>query len=203
MSGQANFSYEHGGHDMQPLTNDRYMLHLAAWLDSMDMDRGDTGFDSQAKLCSITPETVTEHPLLAPRLEKLYEKWRASTSNPSLRLSLGDRPGGVSIPRRQSSVRFCKRISSCGAPGRGSRVASVGEAALVSCGVWRSLHEAGVRDGSRPVGRCLRDQGGALAERQAAGQRTHPSPHGRAVAGESWNSETYHRHWNSDGARKL
>ena len=34
--GQANLGFEHGGHDMQPRTDDRYMLHLAAWLDSMD-----------------------------------------------------------------------------------------------------------------------------------------------------------------------
>ena len=82
VSGQANLSFEHGGHDMQPRTNDRDMLHLAAWLDPMDQRKGDAGLDSQPKLCGITPETVLEHSLLAPRLEKLYEKSRAS--NPTL-----------------------------------------------------------------------------------------------------------------------
>ena len=36
--GQACLAFEFGGHDMQPRTNDRYLLHLAAWLESMEDD---------------------------------------------------------------------------------------------------------------------------------------------------------------------
>ena len=50
-------------------TNDRHMLHLAAWLNSMDQDKGDAGLDSQPMLCGSTPEAVLEHPLLAPQLD--------------------------------------------------------------------------------------------------------------------------------------
>ena len=33
---QASLGFEHGGHDMQEKTGDRYLLHLAAWLDAME-----------------------------------------------------------------------------------------------------------------------------------------------------------------------
>ena len=36
--GQACLALEFGGHDMQPRTDDRYLLHLAAWLESMEDD---------------------------------------------------------------------------------------------------------------------------------------------------------------------
>ena len=36
--GQACLSFQHGGHDMQPRAPDRYLYHLAAWLDSVEDD---------------------------------------------------------------------------------------------------------------------------------------------------------------------
>ena len=30
--------FEHGGHDMQPRSDDRFLLHLAAWLESIEDD---------------------------------------------------------------------------------------------------------------------------------------------------------------------
>ena len=36
--GQACLAFDFGGHDMQPRTDDRYLLHLAAWLESMEDD---------------------------------------------------------------------------------------------------------------------------------------------------------------------
>ena len=38
--GQACLSFQHGGHDMQPRAPDRYLYHLAAWLDSIEDDDG-------------------------------------------------------------------------------------------------------------------------------------------------------------------
>ena len=35
---QACLGFDHGGHDMQPRSEDRYLFHLAAWLEAMDED---------------------------------------------------------------------------------------------------------------------------------------------------------------------
>ena len=85
---QASLGFEHGGHDMQEKTSDRYLLHLAAWLDAME----ELNFDCSAeeskaqhhppKIERITRETVLGHPLLAPRLAEIYDKARAR--NPTL-----------------------------------------------------------------------------------------------------------------------
>ena len=81
--GQACLSFEHGGHDMQPRSGDRYLLHLAAWLESMEDDEAPGGsphaMDGSTRtftLCKITRDAVLAHPLLAPRLEHLYARAR-------------------------------------------------------------------------------------------------------------------------------
>ena len=68
--GQARLSFEHGGHDMEPRSEDRYLLHLAAWLDSMEEAPAE-GDECNHGLSKITRRTVLEHPLLGPRLERL------------------------------------------------------------------------------------------------------------------------------------
>ena len=96
---------------MQPRSDDRFILYLAAWLEAMEEEddqaevgRGvlmPAGVPSRAeprespagqkerKLSRITPRAVLDHPLLAPRLERLYSKAReqaskqASTFGPS------------------------------------------------------------------------------------------------------------------------
>ena len=69
---------------MQPRSGDRYLLYLAAWLESMDDDDEDTS-TSDGQLLHIeriTRKSVLEHPLLAPRLDEIYEK--ARSQNPTL-----------------------------------------------------------------------------------------------------------------------
>ena len=69
---------------MQPRSGDRYLLYLAAWLESMDDDEGDTS-TSDGQLLHIeriTRKSVLEHPLLATRLDEIYEK--ARSQNPTL-----------------------------------------------------------------------------------------------------------------------
>ena len=89
---QAKLSFQHGGHDLQPRTDDRYLLHLAAWLDSIEEDdvaddslSGSVAVsDTPTPLENITRKTVLEHPILAPRLDALYEKARGQKEqNPS------------------------------------------------------------------------------------------------------------------------
>ena len=48
---QASLGFEHGGHDMQEKTSDRYLLHLAAWLDAME----EPGLDSSAERVDALP----------------------------------------------------------------------------------------------------------------------------------------------------
>ena len=64
---------------MQPRADDRILLHLAAWLDSMDDEQV---VDNSSSLQGINRNTVWEHPLLAPHLDELYEKSRVA--NPTL-----------------------------------------------------------------------------------------------------------------------
>ena len=97
---QACLHFDDGGHDMQPRSDDRFILYLAAWLEAIeeeDDDRTDTGQDihlpvgvprrashKERKLSRITRRAVLEHPLLAPRLEQLYSKARElNTSLPN------------------------------------------------------------------------------------------------------------------------
>ena len=42
--GQACLAFEFGGHDMQPRTDDRHLLRLAAWLESMEDDSAAAGW---------------------------------------------------------------------------------------------------------------------------------------------------------------
>ena len=141
---QACLGFDYGGHDMQPRTDDRSLLHLAAWLDSIEHFEDDSGLTDStehvnaaevstssaarcqvgnlttaplddaaasqpatpadasdrgsrtltgesARACvfssdppgtdkrtleTITRRTVLKHPLLAPRLDELYQKAR-------------------------------------------------------------------------------------------------------------------------------
>ena len=77
--GQACFGFEHGGHDMQPRSDDRYLPHLAAWLESIEDD--DTPDPRSFALCKITRSTLLEHTVLAPRLEQLYARAREQIEN--------------------------------------------------------------------------------------------------------------------------
>ena len=84
---------------MQPRSDDRFILYLAAWLEAIEEEEGDdadeeggvhipVGVPSRAerhesparqkerKVCRITRRPVFEHPLLAPRFEQLYSKAR-------------------------------------------------------------------------------------------------------------------------------
>ena len=76
--GQACLSFEHGGHDMQPRSDDRYLLHLAAWLESIEDDEAPAvgAPERTFVLSKITRGAVLEHPLLAPRLAHLYARAR-------------------------------------------------------------------------------------------------------------------------------
>ena len=82
--GQACLSFDHGGHDMQPRSSDRYLLYLAAWLESIDDDEDATSACDNPLLHieRITRKLVLEHPLLAPLLDEIYEK--ARLQNPTL-----------------------------------------------------------------------------------------------------------------------
>ena len=82
--GQACLSFDHGGHDMQPRSSDRYLLHLAAWLESIDDDEYATSACDNPLLHieRITRNSVLERPLLAPRLDDIYEM--ARSQNPTL-----------------------------------------------------------------------------------------------------------------------
>ena len=82
--GQACLSFDHGGHDMQPRSGDRYLLYLAAWLELMDDDEGEasTSEGQQHLIERKTRKSILEHPLLAPRLDELYAKVRLQ--NPTL-----------------------------------------------------------------------------------------------------------------------
>ena len=74
--GQACLAFEFGGHDMQPRTDDRYLLHLAAWLESMEDEDSAAAPVEMAPIAKITRRAVLEHPRLAPRLEHLYARAR-------------------------------------------------------------------------------------------------------------------------------
>ena len=74
--GQACLAFEFGGHDMQPRIDDRYLLHLAAWLESMEDEDSAAAPVEMAPIAKITRRAVLEHPRLAPRLEHLYAQAR-------------------------------------------------------------------------------------------------------------------------------
>ena len=104
--GQACLSFEHGGHDMQPRSDDRYLLHLAAWLESIEDDEAPAvGAPDGARtfvLGKITRSAVLDHPLLAPRLAHLYARAREQnvTLLPSKSLSTKARAG------REAQIHF-------------------------------------------------------------------------------------------------
>ena len=77
--GQASLGFDYGGHDMLGLADDRYLLHLAAWLDSMEeLDAESIPEETTGglQLSRITRKAILEHPRLAPRMEELYSKAR-------------------------------------------------------------------------------------------------------------------------------
>ena len=83
--GQAFLSIDHGGHDMQPRSDDRNLLHLAAWLESMEDDEAPDGpphaMDGGTRtfaFCNVTRDAVLGHPSLAPRLESTCTLARVS-----------------------------------------------------------------------------------------------------------------------------
>ena len=69
---------------MQPRSSDRYLLYLVAWLESIDDDEDATSACDNPLLHieRITRKSVLEHPLLAPRLDDIYEM--ARLQNPTL-----------------------------------------------------------------------------------------------------------------------
>ena len=106
--GQACLGFDHGGHDMQPRSSDRYLLYLAAWLESMDDDEDAPSACNNKSIERITRKSVLEHPLLAPRLDEIYEK--ARTQNPTLPSTLEKFVNGTLDGERDSALIVNGRV---------------------------------------------------------------------------------------------
>ena len=55
--GQACLDFAHGGHDMLPRSEDRYLLYFAAWLEAMD-EGGDEDRPESLKISAIQMDTT-------------------------------------------------------------------------------------------------------------------------------------------------
>ena len=99
-----------GGHDMQPRSSDRHLIYLAAWLESIDDDEDATSACDNPLLHieRITRKSVLGHPLLAPRLDWVYEK--AHLQNPTLPSTLVKFVNGTLDGERGSTLFVNGRV---------------------------------------------------------------------------------------------